>query len=120
MAKKKTATRKRAAGGDKAAGVKQVPASKKQNLQQTYLDPDMAPKRVEAIDSKGAALIEAIDNRKHWLEQAQAAKQVLIELMIEHHLEDYMLEVDTRQYKLELSKETKVSARKLKVLPEGG
>ncbi|MCB1641979.1 MAG: hypothetical protein KDI37_09620, partial [Xanthomonadales bacterium] len=69
-------------------------------------------------DEKGEELVDAFDQRKIWLDKAKAAREALIDLMIKHKVDDYLLEVDTRSFKLELTKETKVSAKKLKIMPE--
>lgn len=110
--------RSRRSAGAKENAAKRVQTSKGDGKKQRHLNDELAPKRVKAIDEKGEELVDAFDQRKIWLDKAKAAREALIDLMIKHKVDDYLLEVDTRSFKLELTKETKVSAKKLKIMPE--
>lgn len=109
----KTLKRTRTRGSAKS-GSKSGPRLAKQQ----YLDEDMAPVTIEDIENQGAKFIEAKDERKRYLEQAKAAQQALIELMMKHKITEYTLEIDTRTFKLELQDETRLKTSKLKLLVE--
>lgn len=107
---------RRSAGA--AVEAKKRRRSTEEGTKQGYLSEDMTPLRDKQIDAKGAELIEALDQRKIWMEKAKPAREALIDMMIKKGLDEYLLEVDSRTFKLELCKETKVSAKKLKIMPD--
>lgn len=115
--KETTKKRTRRSAGAKAKAAKKVPRGGDEGHKQSYIK-GMEPKRIKSIEDKGGELIEAIDQRKIWLVKAQGAREALIDIMMKEGVDEYMLEVDSRKFKLELSKETKVSAKKLKIMPD--
>ena len=119
--KKTSRRRNRLSAGAKDAAkttAKKRTTSKGNGKKQGYLSDEMAPKRVKAIDDKGTELIEALDQRKIWMENARSAREALIDIMIKEKIREYLLEVDTRTFKLELLDETNLKASKLKIMPE--
>lgn len=108
------AKRRSAGASDKA---QRNATTKGEGKKQGYIE-GMAPLRDKDIDRKGAELIDAMDQRKIWMEKAKAAREALIDMMVKKKLDEYLLDVDTRNFKLELTKATTVSAKKLKILPD--
>lgn len=85
---------------------------------QQYLAEDLEPFRVPEVDAKCKQLMAIVTDRKELGEQLNSTKEALISLMLDHELSDYTTEIGGRLFKFELSKETKVAAKKLKILPQ--
>ena len=109
--------RDRLSAGAKTAAVTKA-KTKGSGRKQAYLSEEMAPKRNKRVDDKGSELINALDQRKIWMETARACREALIDIMQKEKINEYLLEVDTRTFKLELVDETNLKASKLKILPE--
>ncbi len=114
----KKRSRRSAGAADKVAA-KEVKTGKAHGTKQSYLG-DMGPLRNKDIDAQGQEFINAMDQRKIWMERAHEFREAIIALMVKHKIDNYLLEVDTRTYRLEICQETKVSAKKLKVMPDEG
>lgn len=91
---------------------------KKVDPEQQYLDEDLAPIRVPAVDDKCRQLMRIVNARKELSDELNSVKESLISLMIDHDLTDYITDIGGRAFKFELSRETKVAAKKLKIMPQ--
>lgn len=93
-------------------------ARKNADPEQQYLDEDLAPLRIPEIEQKCKQLMNIAWERKDLGDQLNSIKEALISLMLDHDLNDYTAEIGGRLFKFELSKETKVAAKKLKIMPQ--
>lgn len=73
--------------------------------------------RVAQIDDMGEKLVEASDQRAIWLSKHKECREALIDIMGKKRIDEYLIRVDTRTFRLVLTQETKVSAKKLKIEP---
>lgn len=100
-----------------------LPTSKAMGKRQRLLDPvidqvrGVDGDRVDEIDDLGEKLVEAADQRAIWLSKHKECRESLIAVMTKKRVDEYLIRVDTRTFRLILNTETKVSAKKLKIEP---
>lgn len=90
---------------------------KKAKAKQTFIE-GMAPIRIAAIDAKAEALIELKHERSRLTDDINATQEALIDLILKHEVDGYVVEVDGTHYRFELSKETRVKPKKVKIKVE--
>lgn len=111
----KKRTRRSAGAAD---GAKKRQLSAADGTKQSYLGEDFKPFRDKQIDAKGSELIEAMDQRRIWLEKIKPLQEALIDMMTKKKIDEYLLEVDSRTFKIALCKTTSLKSKRLKITPD--